>query len=131
MKYFIILQAIIIPSISSYAQTSSQYFEKGKHELDLKNFEAAIDDFGMAIKLNTKNEVAYVDRALCRMTRGEWVKAIPDCNKALSLNPSQAVAYFVRGCAKANLKRDGCDDLHKSLQLGFTMAQKGIDQFCH
>jgi len=130
MKY-ILLAVIFIGIVATcIAQSSQEYLEKGKQEMNLKHIDKAIDYFTKAIRLDPKNELPYLNRALCRMTQGAWAMAIPDCNKAISINSKQAVAYFVRGCSKANLKMDGCTDLRRSLDLGFAMAQKGLDQFC-
>lgn len=105
--------------------------QSGKEKMRLKDIEGALSDFSQVIRMNPKNELALVNRALIRMAQGKWEQALPDCNSALKINPQQAVAYFVRGCAKANTGKNGCDDLYKSLNLGYAMAQKGIKQFCN
>ena len=96
-----------------------------------RDIAGALVYFNVAISINPDYELAYVNRSLCRMAQGNWAKAIPDCNKAIELNPNQAVAYFVRGCAKANTGKNGCNDLHKSLDLGYSQAQMAINKFCN
>lgn len=126
-----LLLVLILLSAEIFAQNSSDYLESGTQKLRVKDISGAIVDFSKAISLDPNNELAYVSRALCRMATGNWSKAIPDCNKALSLNPNQAVALFVRGCAKANLKQNGCPDLRKSLDLGYSQASRALSQYCN
>lgn len=121
----------LLSTILNAQTSSSEYVESGKQKINIRNFSGAIQDFTKAIELDNQNELAYVNRALCRMTSGSWALAIPDCNKAISINPNQAVAYFVRGCAKANIQKNGCADLRKSLDLGYPQAQMGLNRYCN
>lgn len=130
-KIMLLFIITALNSVVILAQNADSYYLAGRQKVEAKNFTGAIQDFTSAIKLNPKHEMAYVSRALCRMTQGEWSLAIPDCNKALQINPNQGVAYFVRGCAKANTKKNGCDDLKNALRLGYPKAQAGLDQFCN
>ena len=131
IKGMMLLIFTMLISSSGFSQTAESLVESGKLKLKTKDIDAALNDFTNAIKLNPKYELAYVNRALCRMAQGKWEQAIPDCNKALEINSKQAVAFFVRGCAKANTQKNGCDDLRKSLSLGFAQAQQGLNQFCN
>ena len=130
-RSLIIISIILFLGIPCKSQKAESYFESGQSKMRAKNISGALVDFNLAISINPDYELAYVSRGLCRMAQGNWAKAIADCNKAIELNPQQAIAYFVRGCAKANTGKNGCDDLYKSLNLGYAMAQKGIKQFCN
>lgn len=111
-------------------ETADQYFDSGKQKLQLKDITGAVKDFTAAIKLNPEHELAYVNRAICRMSLGQWKQAIPDCTSAIRLNPNQAVGYFIRGCAKGNTKTNGCDDLRKSVELGYAQASMALSRYC-
>lgn len=131
LKAMMLIIFTLLLSSSGFSQTAESLVESGKLKMKSKDINAALNDFTNAIKLNPKYELAYVNRALCRMAQGKWEQAIPDCNKALEINSKQAIAFFVRGCAKANTHKNGCDDLRKSLSLGFAQAQQGLNQFCN
>ncbi|MFN3299388.1 MAG: tetratricopeptide repeat protein [Sediminibacterium sp.] len=129
-KSVLLLIAIFLVNSVFSQSTSVDYFNKGNSLMQVKDLEGAVFNFTTAIKLDPNYEMAYVNRALCRMAKGKWASAIPDCNKALEINPNQAVAYFIRGCAKANTKKNGCSDLYKSLDLGYSFSQNAISKFC-
>jgi tetratricopeptide (TPR) repeat protein len=128
-RLFLWFTAVLI-SVLAYSQTSEDYYKAGKAELDVKNIPAAITEFNKAIELDPNNEMALVSRALCRMSQGKWQMAIPDCDKAISVNPRQAVAYYIRGCAKGNLHKNGCNDLKKSSELGWEPANTALNKYC-
>lgn len=131
MKNLFLILVLLLFSLKSFAQTTSvEYYNEGKSFMQLKDIDGAIKSFTKAISLNPNYEMAYVSRALCKMAKGNWSSAIPDCNKTLEINPNQAVAYFIRGCAKANTKNNGCSDLNKALELGYSQAQSAIIKYC-
>jgi tetratricopeptide (TPR) repeat protein len=132
MKKIISSIIAVILFSSAYSQsTSVDYYNEGKSLMQVRDLDGAITNFSKAINLNSSYEMAYVNRALCRMATGKWSSAIPDCNEALAINPNQAVAYFIRGCAKANTGKNGCGDLHKSLDLGYSQAQAALSRYCN
>ena len=59
--------------------------------------------------------------------------AIQDFNKAIELNPNNAVAYYNRGLAKIHLgqKDNGCLDLSKAGELGHAKAYEHIKDLCN
>jgi len=67
-------------------------------EKQIRAFDMAIDDLNTAIKLKPKNAVAYRDRAVVYMDKGDNESSMADYNQAIKLNPKYAVAYNGRGC---------------------------------
>ena len=57
------------------------YRVKGDHE-------RAIQDYGQAIKLNTKFAAAYINRGVAYDHKGDYDRAIADYEQALKLKPS-------------------------------------------
>lgn len=57
----------------------------------------AIKDYGEAIKLNPKNDVALSARAILLAEKKEFAKAVADINDAVRLDPKCANYYYNRG----------------------------------
>lgn len=53
-------------------------------------------------ELDPNRALAYVNRGLAYGNKGEFDKAIADCNKAIELEPKLAPAYRNRGIAYGN-----------------------------
>jgi len=82
-------------------------------------FDIAIDDLNIAIKLKPKNAVAYRDRAVVYMDRGDNDSSIADYNKAIELNSKYAVAYNGRGCLYFIMKEydNAITDYNEAIKL--------------
>ncbi len=63
----------------------------------------------------------------------DYKGAIKYYNKAIELNPNNAVAYYNRGLAKIHLgqKDNGCLDLSKAGELGHAKAYEVIKEYCN
>lgn len=87
------------------------YRVKGDHE-------RAIQDYGQAIKLNTKFAAAYINRGVAYDYKGDYDRAIVDYEQALKLKPS-AEGHFNRGnahLAKREYDR-AIDDYNQAIKL--------------
>ena len=87
------------------------YRVKGDHE-------RAIQDYGQAIKLNTKFAAAYINRGVAYDHKGDYDRAIADYEQALKLKPS-AEGHFNRGnahLAKREYDR-AIDDYNQAIKL--------------
>lgn len=87
------------------------YRVKGDHE-------RAIQDYGQAIKLNTKFAAAYINRGVAYDYKGDYDRAIADYEQALKLKPS-AEGHFNRGnahLAKREYDR-AIDDYNQAIKL--------------
>lgn len=117
-------------SVSMSEKSFIDYYMAGEQKMKLNLFSDAIIDFTKALQINPKHELSLMNRALCYMTQGKWQLAIYDCDETVNINPKQAVAFFVRGSAKINSGRSGCQDLRKSLELGYQQALASIKKYC-
>ncbi|MBS1917882.1 MAG: hypothetical protein JST87_16550 [Bacteroidetes bacterium] len=130
MKKINFVLVLLLISHLCHSQTIDDYFNDGVTKLKLKNISGAIKDFNIVLRINPKHELALVDRALCWMGQGKWRMAISDSERAIKINSGQAVAYFIRGCAKGNIHENACPDLHKALDLGWVAAESALQQYC-
>ena len=72
-------------------------FNRGNSHIELGNYQAAIEDYTEAIKLDPNDAVAYNNRATSKAELGNYQAAIADYTEALELDPNDAVAYNNRG----------------------------------
>ena len=63
------------------------YSNRGNALGDKKDYEHAIADFDMAIKIDPKYATAFYNRADVKLTAGEKSGAIADYRQALTLRP--------------------------------------------
>ncbi len=78
---------------------------------------SAVIDAGTDTKKNIA--LAYSNRGLAYGDKGEYDRAITDYDKAIALNPEDAVAYYNRGVAYEELgnKQQAATDYQKALSL--------------
>ena len=84
-----------------------------------KDYEHALADQAMAIKVDPKNPAPYNNRGNVYAEQHEWTLAFADFDMAIKLNPKYAEAYFNRGMAK-KAKGDtiaGEEDIAQARQL--------------
>ena len=81
-------------------------------------YDAAIEDFNKAIKLNPESATAYYNHALVKLELEQYPAAIQDFDKAIKLNPEFARAYYKRGVAKKKSNRPtAIEDFNKAIKI--------------
>jgi|GEM_PF-1156587 len=80
---------------------SSALLDKGMQAARQGNYDGAIAAYDAALLINDKlhKPIAYAGRAAALNHKGEYDKAIADCNEALRLQPAYADAFNNRGLA--------------------------------
>jgi len=68
-------------------------------EEQLLSYERAIADFTQAIRLDTDNVTAYIERGNAYIEKGDYDKAFADFTQAIRLEPKNADHYMDRGSA--------------------------------
>ena len=88
----------------------------GNSYADRGNYSEAIDAYTKAIRINPKNESAYISQGVALCDLHEHELAILDYTKAIELNPENDTAYFNRGFSLSELQK------HELAILDYTKA---------
>ena len=88
------------PEVSSESiLTSEIYYNKGNSYFRENEFTLAIENYSLAIKLNSGFYLAYNNRAVAREKTNEVNGAIEDYTAAISLDPTNQMAFGNRANA--------------------------------
>jgi tetratricopeptide (TPR) repeat protein len=96
------------------------------------DLQGAIEDYSRAIKINPLLIKAYLNRGNTYYKLKKYAQAIDDYKVAISLDPENPKLFYNRGLALylTGKKSDGCMDLHKALEMGYSAAQRPILSYC-
>jgi tetratricopeptide (TPR) repeat protein len=75
-------------------------------------YDKAIDDFSEVLKIDSRNRMAYSNRAIAWKQKGQLELALGDYNEALRLDPKSALTWHNRGAvwaSEGNFKRAAAD----------------------
>ena len=113
-----------LPKPETYLNRARIYMAIGKPKL-------AKEDFDIYILSDTINARAYVNRAGTRFP-DDMEGVVFDCNKAISIEPDNKNAYFLRGLARYELgeKEQACEDFNKAIELGFSVLKIAEQDKC-
>jgi tetratricopeptide (TPR) repeat protein len=97
-KYIIILVISILFLGSIYSKNSYKYyFDLGNKKYEEEDFDKAIENYNISIKLNQKHSDSYFMKANAEKNLNLINEALADYNIALHLNPKGDIGYFNRG----------------------------------
>jgi tetratricopeptide (TPR) repeat protein len=90
-----VLELMFFGVTVAYAQNSEamQYNTNGVNALNRRDYDKAIADFNMAIRIDPNYLMAYANRAAAYNGKGDYDKAIADYTQAIQLEPNNATAY--------------------------------------
>lgn len=74
-----------------------EVYQQGLRKYQQGDYQAAVEEFTVAIKLNSQSYQAYKKRANAFYQLGNYQQAKIDATKAIALNPQDADAYYDRG----------------------------------
>jgi len=113
-------------------QKTSALNLRGLIKSSMHNEKDALIDFNMAIEIDSTDAISYANRGTSKIELKDYEGAIEDYNNAIKNNPDYASAYYLRGLSEAYLKRDGCPDFRKAIDLGFKKDDDdSIKKYCH
>ena len=115
----------------SNSQESELYLNRARIYLATGMTKLAKEDFDKYIVKDSLDSRVYVNRAGTKFP-ADLNGVVFDCNKAISLDPTNKNAYFLRGMAHYELgdKLQGCDDFSKAIELGFSVLRISEQEKC-
>lgn len=102
------------------------YNDRGLTHFLLKDLQAAMLDFNLAIRLNANDYRAYFNRGCACGRNGDDFGAVRDFSQVIRLNPSNAQAYVNRGIARYRLgyHQRAMSDLQKASEYFETQGKR-------
>ena len=93
--------------------------DRGRAFMSMRQYDQAIYNFHMAIKLDPEFAWAYYNMGVCYMDLDKYHVAIDDFTKAIELDPEFDLAYSSRGRCYRNLDQyqKSIDDCTKAIEL--------------
>jgi tetratricopeptide (TPR) repeat protein len=124
------LIAILDKEISN-SPTPASYLNRARIYMAIGMPEQAKADFDNYILHDSLNARVFVNRAGTRFP-DDMEGVVSDCNKAVSIDPNNKNAYFLRGLARYELgeKEQGCEDFNKAIELGFSVLKIAEQEKC-
>jgi tetratricopeptide (TPR) repeat protein len=115
----------------SKSPESELYLNRARIYLATGMTKLAKDDFDKYLLTDTLDARVFVNRAGTRFPE-DLNGVVFDCNKAISLDPNNKNAYFLRGLARYELgeKEQGCEDFSKAIELGFSVLRIAEQEKC-
>lgn len=105
-------------SLSASAQTEMSKYDAA---MARKDYDAATTALTQLLKdHNNRNSSTYYKRALAYAYNGNYIFAIADCTSAISLDPNNAKAFYLRGKCKSEI---GDPTYVKDMQKGGNEGQ--------
>jgi tetratricopeptide (TPR) repeat protein len=98
----------------------------------MKDFERALNDANAYLEKNPNDWEALYYRAGTYVSLKEHERALNDYNRFLEHNPQSPQVNYDRGMLRLYMtnRAEGCDDLKKAAELGFTRADQDSKLYC-
>jgi len=105
--------------IKKYPEEYTAYYNRGLEYNEQENYDKALIDFNMTVRLNPGYAKARMYRAIIIDRRGNHLEALNDLNIAISLDSTHALFFLNRGCVLQNLGKfsESINDLNKAISL--------------
>jgi tetratricopeptide (TPR) repeat protein len=104
---------------------------RGRIYLALGKSNEARSDLDVYLKQNPNDALALINRAGTRFPT-DMNGVINDCSKAITLDPVNKNAFFLRGLARYEMgnKKQACEDFSKAIDLGFSILRIAEEHRC-
>jgi len=120
-------------SIEFYSKDNEvSYAKRAEAKLNIKDYKSSSFDCLKSIELNPNYSEPYLICGMLCLVNGNPNDAIEFCDMAIKISPKYGKVFFIRGSAKLQLNdiENGCLDLSKAGELGFSQAYDFINKFC-
>lgn len=107
-------------SIKNYPDVSAQaYDSRGFIYLERKDYQNALSDFNLSVKINPNYPRAYYNRGVANLDVGKTKEALLDFSKAIELNFKNSSVWFNRGLcySELNMNDKAISDYSESLKI--------------
>lgn len=103
---------------------SLQKTEEGDRLVSEHKYGEAIDKYSLAIKLNPRNNYAYLHRGNTYYIQKNYQQAISDYSKTIEINPKDSKAYYNRGIIYSEQSRfqQAVFDYSKAIEINGNFA---------
>ena len=107
------------------------YYTRALCEVQLRQFQQALNDFAHAIVLNREEPTYYAELAQLQLRVNQKEDAVVTANMGLRVAPNYPDLYLIKGLAlvNANKKTEGLAALNKAKELGDTRADDLIKKY--
>jgi Flp pilus assembly protein TadD, contains TPR repeats len=108
------------------------YYYREQAALNARQFQRALDDINMAIKLNAKEPTYHTELGVINLRVGRYEEAEKAFNQTIALAPDYAEAYRLKGVALQQQKKldEACESFKKAKELGDTIVDSLIEKVC-
>ena len=122
--HFIVCSALIALLAAGYkvlavSQISRQYYAHGWSLAEKGDYRQALLSLDISVKYDTKNVIAYLERAYLYRKLGQFAASLNDCSMAVDQAPNNADAYACRGYTYYYLcdRQKAVDEWKKAIAL--------------
>lgn len=111
--------AFFTERIQEAPQDAEAHAARGNAKLAARQFDAAIEDYNTALRLDPENITAFTNRAVAWADKNQVERALADVDQALRIDPESAAALFLRGTilAEAGQFNKAAADLSECLRI--------------
>ena len=93
-------------ALKNDAEDAESYYVRGFKKAAAQDYQGAIDDYNIAIRLNPQHFRAYTNRGIIKRRFKDKQGALADLTTAIKINAEYANAYLNRGVLKLDLGKD-------------------------
>jgi Tfp pilus assembly protein PilF len=125
MKKTGLLLFICLMAVSCRKKDAQYFFERGNDAFNSSEYNSAIDNMTMALRLKPDYCLAYFTRACSFFSTQHYDNALNDYTNAIYCDPRYAVAYRFRGVVKVELgdTLSAYKDWQTALEFGDNRAE--------
>lgn len=108
------------------------YYYREQAALNARQFQRALDDINMAIKINPEEPTYHTELGVINLRVGRYEDAEKAFNQTIAIAPEYAEAYRLRGVALQQQKKinEACESFAKAKELGDTVVDSLIEKVC-